>query len=217
MALWPRSEEQLAAVVVAWLRDQHWRVYQEVDTGAGRVDILAEQVGQLWAIECKTSFGLDVISQADRHRERCTFASAATPRQFVCDLGEVLCKLRGVGVLFVTSDGVRELVAPRPNRRAPVTKVLAKLEPEHETFCAAGTAGGGHWSPFKRTCRDVLAYVTAHPGCTVKALVDGVRHHYRDNSSARSNLPRWIEARKVPGVRLSRNGRELRVYVDSST
>ena len=208
-----RRETELAAHVVAWLREKHWRVYQEVDIPGGRVDILAEQQGRLWAIECKLGFGLDVIEQAARHRHGVTWSSAAVPYRGY-GLGGTLCRSLGVGVLGVAVGGaVYEPIPARPNRRADCAAVIERLQPEHETFAEAGTAGSSYWSPFKATCREVLAYVQRHPGCTVKDLVNGITHHYSTPSSARAHLPHWIDEGLVPGVRIERDGRSITVHL----
>ena len=146
-----------------------------------------------------------------------TWSSVAAPAGGRGGLGGWLCRQRGIGVLRVAhyrdQGEVREDVRARPNRRGDDAKIIARLQPEHETYCAAGAAGGGHWTPFKATCREVLAYVREHPGCTVKDLVAGIRHHYATPSAARAHLPRWIEDGKVPGVRLDRSGRRLTVHL----
>ncbi len=67
---------------------------------------------------------------------------------------------------------------------------------------ARGDNGGGYFTPFNRTCRDVLAVVTREPGITMKKLVDMVDHHYASDTTARNCLRNWIKWDKVPGVEI---------------
>ena len=73
------KEADLAKVVVSWLNEQHWDVYQEVQIhGFGGVaDIVAVQGPLVWVIECKTSLSLTVMEQASVWRVH--FRSVAVP------------------------------------------------------------------------------------------------------------------------------------------
>jgi hypothetical protein len=102
---------------------------------------------------------------------------------------------------------------------------------EQKTYLAAGSPCGGGWTPFKDTCRNLLDFVRAHPGCTIKEAIGGrpavlvegdivhcnpaapgIRHHYRTEATAISSLRTWIREGKVPGMRLEQDGRALRLY-----
>jgi len=204
-----KREEDYAVPVVAWLRDLRWEVYQEVDGPAGIADIVATQGPLVWAIEVKKQFGVAVVGQAARWRGYANLVSVATGvsgRQYSPDrcFLESVMRERGIGWLVVHVDGfegpVREPVHPRLRRRT--SKALKQaLREEQKTFARAGSAHGGHFTPFKQTCARVLAYVSAHPGCSIKELLGGIETHYSRVSTARSCLARWILAGVVEGVR----------------
>lgn len=211
------AETTLAAAVVAWLEDQDWDVYQEVQCHAGRADIVAVRRRISWIIEVKTRASLEVIWQAAYHRGAANYLSIAAPhRRNPGPLAEI-AEWKGIGWLDVSAGDygeaptVRETIAAPLHRRL-VHDVRELLRPEHKTHAPAGTSGGGYWSPFKATCREVLTYVSLRPGCSVKDLVAGIKTHYRSSSSARAAIPYWVEAGKVPGVRLERDGRAVRLF-----
>lgn len=216
------SEEAMAAVVVAYLEDLQWTVYQEVTCEpGGRADIVATQGPLLWVVECKRSLSLDLIAQADEWRgvaHRVSIACAAPQRpkgrrrsrghrrggRFV----RALLSERGIGWLSVDDQEVSEAIKPRLTRRvAPALR--RALRPEHRTFAAAGNARSEFWSPFRDTCRRLRAIVQERPGITLKEAVAAIEHHYRTPSSAVGSLRHWIGEGKVPGVRLVQEGRRI--------
>lgn len=214
------DEERLAGGLVAWLREQRWEVYQEVQvsTGGPRADVVATQGPVLWAIEVKASLGLAVLEQAEGWIGHANYVSVATPttrrRSFI---GRIASDL-GIGILSIgdiNGDGrdwrVSECERPRLCRRT-TGRLRGALREEHKTFAPAGNATSSYWSPWKATCREVASFTRAHSGCTLKELVTGIRHHYSSTATARSSLAKWIEGGHVEGVRLERDGRLLRVF-----
>lgn len=204
-----RSEQQLAAVVVAWLQAAGWEVYQEVSSLEGVADIVATQGGLVWVIEAKLTTGLDVLEQAARWKPWAHQASIATPtrNRFAYQVARKL----GVGALLVGPGDIEEAVEAPLFRRAQADKLRATLHEEHKTFAPAGNATGARSTSFGRTCRAVASYVQRNPGVSLKQLLDEVETHYTSKSSARASLARWIDAGKVAGVRLERDGKALRL------
>lgn len=216
-----KSESELAAAVVAWLKDMHWTVYQEVQMmrGDGIADIVATQNKRLWVVETKLSFSLAVIEQANNWKAWAHYTSIAIPSSQTRRsprgriVGEMLCRYLGIGIIKVENWGdgrsqPREAVEPPLNRHI-IEGLAESLCDEQLIRSVAGSISGGHWTPFKSTCRDVLGYVRNHPGCTMKELLTHVQTHYASVASARSCLPGWIEEGKVPGVELRREGRKM--------
>lgn len=200
------SELQLAAKVVRWLDDMGWTVYHEVQLyGAGpRADIVATQGPLLWIVECKRQFGFDVLEQALAWNGYCHYCSVATPitRRNGWWVRMEVCKTLGIGI-FQGHDEMQNLLAPRLNRTAPaVDRVRSLLTDEHRTYAEAGNAHSQFWSPFKATLKAVREVLAGAPagGLTMRQLVDGLRHHYSSDASARSSLHHWIRSGKVPGV-----------------
>lgn len=195
------KETDLAQVVIAWLQDLRWDVYQEVTGAPGRADIVARQGPLLWVIETKSTFGLHVLGQANSWRPHAHRVSVAVPysRMVAAPFaGEVLRNF-GIGLLIVSMQEkrVQERIRPALNRKP--WKIPACC-PEHQTYAPAGTNGGGYYTPYTRTCRLVVGEVKQSPGITMKELVDRVDHHYASPASARQSFKFWIERGEIPGV-----------------
>ena len=210
-------EQGIAARVVEWLQAEQWDVYQEVQPyQQGRVcDIVAVQGRLTWAIEVKASFGLAVLEQATGWINWANFVSVATPpsrtfqnsrfcRRGMLDLG--------IGGIVVHSSGeVKHWVRPALKRRI-VTSLRDVLRDEHKTWAPAGSTGSRHLTAFKITCREVYRFAKSNPGADLKVAIDSIPHHYANDKSARGNLLHWLEAGKVAGVEMRREGRRVRLY-----
>lgn len=212
------TEQQVAELVVAYLELLGADVYQEVEVSGGVADIVARVGAELWIVEVKTTLSLALVAQAMERRRLAHRVYIAAPR--TRNQREVTPLLAEIGVGFLeVSPGaegvavvgfgygqpaVRELVESRRWNTRPVA-LAQDLAPEHKTHARAGAVGaGGRWTPFRNTCEQLARAVRDVPGITLKAAIDGLRHHYASNSAARSRLAKWAEAGKVPGVRLQR-------------
>lgn len=218
-----KTEADLARHVIAWLEGQSWEVYQEVQlVSQGLIaDIVAIQGQLVWIVECKTSFGLSVIEQAYNWRGKAHFVSVAVPesnRNTAREhrMADLVISMFGIGCIAVSGSGnwaqVRERVAVRLNRQARVKKIRGTLTPAHKDFASAGNSQGLHWTPFQQTCLHVRRAVEECPGITMKELIGSIKTHYASPASARASLLHWIEAGKVAGVRLEREGKNLRLH-----
>jgi hypothetical protein len=220
-----KTEEELAAHVVSWLEEDEWDVYQEVPLrqAGACADIVAVRGKLVWIVECKNSFGLSVIEQAFYWGGSAHFCSVAVPYIKDKRFAEGVSAHHGIGVLTLKIEdailgyrdsfvSVTETVRPAFHRKAFVQYTLDKLKPEHKTAAKAGTAKGGRFTPYRATCEHVLRAVQKTPGIEMKALLTQVQHHYASNASARATLAARIEENLVPGVRLEREGRIIRLY-----
>lgn len=241
MTKWPTHETEVAAPVVAWLQAAGWDVYQEVKAGDGRsCDIVATCGSLLWVVEAKVRLSTEVVEQARWWRQYAHYASVAVP--YRSWPGNAVINLAvgtwGIGVFGVhntsvlyrpTDEGRAKLVTncvnPPLNRRGMATYLRKALCEEQRTYLAAGSPCGGGWSPYKATCDKLRKIVADHPGCTLREAIvgrkptldgdigfPGITHHYHTDSTAIGSLKTWIQAGKVPGVRLERDGRVLRLY-----
>ena len=204
------KEADLAKDVIAWLVDQKWDVYQEVEfwSGSAVADIVSVQGPVLWIIECKTSASLAVIEQAMRWIGHPNLISVAVPKS--SQTFRSICRKFGIGML-TTRNGIYETVPPKLLRRS-TAGLRDKLTPEHKTFAVAGNANSRRWTPFQSTCLEVLRAVHLNPGICMKDLVSKCNTHYSTPSTARICLSRWIKKGIVPGVRMERDGRFLKIY-----
>lgn len=208
-----QSEESLGEAVIAWLEDLKLNVYQEVELKHtnGRCDVVAVRDERwIWTIELKTRFGLEVLSQAERwlrmgYAHRSSIAIPVPVHSDALHLGLRVANTLGVGVIVVGGESVREMVAPRFLRAPRSGAMLQTLEDGHKTAAKAGTNGGGFWTPFRSTCNTLREYVARHPGAKLKDAIEGIKHHYASNASARAHLAGWIERGLVEGVELKRD------------
>lgn len=211
------TETEIGRAVVAWLVADGWDVYQEVYCGGSTCDVVAVRGPLLWAIECKTSLSFDVLEQALHWRGRAHFVAVAVPEARSGRYAYKICEDYGIGVIVVGVNSVsrrteaatvdcRQRVPPAFNRRAAETLKMSLLPEQKQSV--AGSAGGGHWTPFKETCRRLADIVRHHvDGIEAKVALANIHHHYRTDASARASLLAWAAAGKVPGVRVDRGDR----------
>ena len=205
------SEAELARLVVAWLADQRYEVYQEVQIArGGRVaDIVATQGAVTVVVETKRSMTWRLLNQAYAWKPWACLVYCAVPhaRGFGYPAEKVALHALGLGILSVEPGGVVREAFPaifgRPNLH--FHNLRAHLREEHKTQVAAGTAGGGYWTPFKRTCNNLREYVGAHPGCSMKEAVTSIDHHYRKPATAKAALCQWLRKGVIDGIE-SRDG-----------
>ncbi len=217
------SESEMARPVIDWLETNQWDVYQEVqpDCFGRTADIVARQGRLVWVVECKLTFGLDVIEQAFRWRHDAHFVSIAIPTsRRSSEVGIRICGQHGIGVFRVKpehaiggmSGYVRNEYAPALNRHAKTHSIVACLNDKHKTFAAAGNAQGRRWTPFQQTCSEVRRVVKEQPGISMTELVRAIKTHYSSDVTARACLRKWIEAEKVRGVRAEIEGRRIQLF-----
>ena len=209
------TEQEIGEEVIKWLGGfPGYNVYQEVQCAGPIADIVVILPSRAsWVIELKRSCGLSVIEQAIGWIGQANYVSVATPTpKRHQGFREKLLHDYGVGWLGVDEDSVTEIsdaVFHRVNHRFQISK---KVREEHKKYARAGSAKGGHWTPFKHTVYAVQQKVSECPGITVKDLVTGIRHHYASTATARTSIPAWIRDGVIDGVELRKEGRLLRCY-----
>lgn len=86
---------------------------------------------------------------------------------------------------------------------------------ERHKGAVPGNADSDYWTPWRETCHRVEKFVGENPGCTTTELIEGIEHHYRNDSSARSSIPQWIRAGKID-VDIRKEGGRLYFYPPDS-
>jgi len=214
------KETDLAKRVVEWLRDQHWDVYQEVKfSGHGGIaDIVAVRAGLLWIIECKTCVTFTVLDQAARWQSH--FRSIAVPSSH--DRGGRLMAYRiakdylRIGIIEVGELDIGEYSPPPPMREYHkcAKRMMSELCEEHKSRLAAGSNGGGYFTPYRRTMDEVRRYVSYNPGCTLKQIMSGLQqHHYASDASARSCIRTALMEWERNWCEVKIDGKEYRYYI----
>lgn len=211
------SEAAIAAEVVAYLENCGHDVYQEVECSGGVADIVAI-VGpcrDVWIVETKTTWSLALLEQCVDRRRSAHRVYAAVPVGRVnhastfaaLGIGSMIVSLPDedrVGREWSRIVEVRSVASRVSSSRKHGAALRARCSPGHKTHARAGAVGGGRYTPFVATCEALREFVTRNPGAPLREAVDGIEHHYRTAALARSSIPQWVEAGKVPGVRVER-------------
>jgi hypothetical protein len=210
------SEEELAAVVVTHLQGEGWEVYQEVGSwGQSWADIVAVRKPLVAVVETKMGLGMNVLGQALGWIGAANIVIAAVPLSHtpLASARAIMafCRATGVGIWKVSRSGVGPYAAPRLMRRRH-NRLAESLQDGHKTAAAAGTSGGGRWSPFRDTCSRLRNLVQERPGILLKEAIEATDHHYANDACARSALSKWIDLGKVDGIEKRIEGRRSRLY-----
>jgi Holliday junction resolvase-like predicted endonuclease len=214
------KETDIAEVVITWLTEQNWTVYQEVEFrhSGGVADIVAERNGILWIIECKTSYTFTVLEQASRWPVH--YRSVAVPRSREKRDIRVARDYYQVGVIYVDLDGFTksayEDLAPRlfTKHRKTVKEYLSQLTDLHKTYTRAGSPGGYHLTPYKRTMMDVQKVIANNPGCTVAFLHSQLGSmHYANKQSFQGNVLKCLQSFESEWCRVEASGSQCKLYI----
>lgn len=208
------TEADLARYIVGYFQNLQWEVYQEVQLSqqGSRADIVVTQGKLVGICECKQALGMPVLEQAFEWKPYAHFVWVAT--WYKSRTGMLISRIvkdygfghLDHGVFHAESNSTRERVKPVLLRRPPNLELLTqKLRPEHKAgFAEAGGNSGGHFTPFKETCGNLVRIATDKPGISLREALGEFKHHYSSVKSAVAHLPEWIEKGKVPGLRLER-------------
>lgn len=209
------KEEDIAGIVVRYLEQQGWDVYQEVSPrhGGGRADIVALRGPLVRVVEVKTSFTAALVEQAWNWIWWAHYVHVAVPSHKVTRhvpgraVLRRFCRDNGIGIFDVREQGwreikigVRELEPARIMRTAKADMFRDTIRPEHKYYGKAGNADNRYWTPWRDTCERWRRYIEKNPGCSLKELVEKVGHHYSSDSSAKSNMARYLRDGIVKGV-----------------
>ena len=207
------TEQSYCAIIVAQLVAEGWDIYQEVETGAGRADIVAVRGAVRWAIEVKTSMSLAVMDQARANVAYFHYSSLAVPApqggcgsrswRFAEECGNVF----GFGVLSLHpkshhSQQLRIRSRGRLNRRP----LRVPLHEQQKTQVQAGSNRGGQWTAFKSTVQSLEWQARTAPGIRLKEAVKKISHHYSSEPSATGSISRYIRCGIIKSLRLD-NGK----------
>jgi len=188
------KETELAKVVIQWLKEQNWEVWQEaklVGKYYGPIhDIIAVKHDITWCIECKLSFNLKVIEQA--YNSNAILKSIAVPKYN--GFGEMLCRKLGIGIIYVKDYNIDEKSGKIFRENYNLYKEIIKtLENIPQSFVESGSKGG-YWTPYKQTMISVKKYIEEHEGCSFKDIIDNLKnHHYASNATAKVCIRKDLE------------------------
>ena len=227
-----RQEADFACVIAEWLREQGYEVYCEVTYGGRsgrRIDIVVKDGDEYWAVEVKTSAGLEVLEQAYHWKKDFHYVYVAVPEgrrkgkaggknRFF----QEVAKKFGIGVIRAKV-GVFDPRAADPKRYfgGPRFALLAK-DKEEQPHCLKkeflhpamahnipGTQGG-HTTSFRRMCNAIAEFLREKPeGCLLKEVHPLLAEHYNDPKSGAYTLVKWIELGYVKGIEVKRANKRI--------
>lgn len=208
-------ETAVGQAVTAWLSSLGWECYPEAQfhTGGERADIVAVRGPLIWIVECKTSMSLQLLSQGHRWVGRAHYVSVASnSRSGRSAAAGVFCQYFGIGLFLTALGDASEIIRPRLNRIPPrvASKLRDRLHPDMKRYEPGSTAGSGYSTPWRRTMDDARSFITRHPGCTTKEIIDGIKHHYHTATSAVGSVRHWLA--RDESVRAEAAGRTFRWY-----
>lgn len=221
---WDVSETDIARAAVAELQVHGYETHEEVSDGK-RADIVGLRGALVVIVECKVSMSLALLAQCLDWRGRAHMVIAACGFSRPNEAVDCLVRHEGLGHWEVIRDynevyGVRERHAPRFLRRIGEGRsIRRRCSNETRTggeYAAAGSQGGGYYSPFRATCKSLRRVVEQTPGIALKDALHSMSTHYASRSSALSSLPGLIRRGVVDGVRCTVEDRRLLLYPDGS-
>lgn len=212
------KETEVAVLVVERLRDDGWEVFQEVACAGSVADIVAVRKRITWIVEVKTKFSLDLVAQAVNWVKlgAASFVSIAYPRKTASAREQLITEIlteRKIGRIIV-GDRYNNIIPPQFIRRHRGHRInIRKHLFAAQKTSIAGSAHGGHWTPWKRTCEVLREHVYANPGCTMREAVEAINHHYMRDSTARACLLTQIRDGALEGIETKRDGRALTLHL----
>lgn len=224
------SEQDLAVRVKKHIETLGWEVFQEVqlEYGGRIADFVCLRGNEIWVIECKKSLTFAVIEQALHWSNYgyCYYASVACrgvkqrsySRNHGRDYAEGILKEEGIGLINVHEFYVEETIKPKLNRYFKkkwancdyLVRMRRMLNELHKTWCAAGSAGGGHLTGFSYTCNELKLICERQPGIRLKDAIDEIKGgHYSSNQGAYSGISRALNMGYAKGFYSIYRGRRL--------
>jgi len=205
------AEQDLARCVVDYFgKLPGWRLHHEVAVKGSVADFVATNGLLTHVIEVKCAQSLSLLDQALGWINHAHLVSVAVPASrrrsqaflwMLRQMGAGCFELRPTA-LGGYGEPCREKIRPKLCRTNSglVERHLREEQTRPEDWAHAGSASGGHFTPFRATCKEVQNFVARNPGCTMKEIVQGIQHHYASDAGARSSLTTWIREGLIPGV-----------------
>lgn len=208
------KETELAQVIVEWLNNKQYEVFQEVQIDNRVADIVAKKNDQLWIIECKTSLNLLLLEQVHNWITYSDYVSVAVPVSKTYTRSNTFAKriLREfkIGCLELKKDKynkkyiIRETIDPIIHSD-PIRKQYIKLHEEQKWYQEAGSSNGGHFTDFKGTIDKLYNLAKDNPGIELKQALKEINHHYKNDNNAFFCIKKYIDQNIIKKIKLIDN------------
>jgi hypothetical protein len=216
-----KSEEEFAEIIVNWLKNDNWTVYQEVERRRGGkvADIVAEKNGKYWIIECKLNCGFSVMCQADNWGGYANYVSIAVPLYTMNEFRKKICKLLNIGIIgvnkkcYLKNDYEVNRYLEIPERELTNKHLINKLTEKHKIFAKAGNNYGHKVTTFNLTVDKLIDYVKNNNGCLLKDAISNIKHHYSTKSSAFNSLSKLIDSDIIKNLYIDKTKEGTKIYL----
>lgn len=214
------KETEVAEIIIAWLAESYWEVYQEVQYSrqGGIADIVAVRNGKIWVIETKTAYTMDVLQQASRWHAHYRSVGVPMAEQKRDRDYRVAERFYRVGVLEVDPyrKAVDEVISPPviTNHHKWAKDMIADLTDLHKSYAKAGSHGSQHLTPYKTTMMEIRKFITEHPGCGIKEIYAALGEmHYSSQSSFKGSVTKCLTSFESVWCKVDASGRAYKFYV----
>jgi len=213
------SEKDIAKILINWLKDLKWDVYQEVEIKPFNsiADIVATQNNVSWTIEVKQNMSLVLLSQAYNYIWQSNYVSIAIPasnHKTKYNVANIFCKDYGIGILRITNNDVYIELNPKFHKIHKKLNINQKLNENQKNWAEAGNNLKQRWSPFQQTCKNIKEYIKENQGSCLKDVINNVNHHYSTPSTAKSCISKWIKEGIIDGIKIKKDGKKIILFVE---
>lgn len=204
------SEEEYAKTVVEYYENLGYEVFKEVlGPGKIRADIYCKKGNETIAIEVKKSLNLKVLDQVYRWRPYASKVYIAIPYQkyLYYKIASQICEDYGFGILSIYKQirhGIKDLVTIKVDAKENIHPKEPLLH-EDQKDSDAGTSGK-YVTPFKITCKTLIAYIKDNGPTSLKNAMSSIKHHYKNDSSANQSIRKMINWGVIEELELYKNG-----------
>lgn len=227
------TEEQLAQVAIAHLREMGYETYEEVHLGPGpRPDIVGLRGPIIAIVEVKRSMSLTLLNQMMYWCGQVHYVYGAIGAGRVGTAVDRLCRHEGLGLWniesnlwgqnvepSITTATIRSVFDARLYRHKSALWTLDRIRDacnDHNrsgsAWANAGSKTGGYWTPFAQTRRELHRLVKKDPGKKMEEYLNEMDHHYVSANSGKASLFDLIRRGILDEFELRREGRSLHVY-----
>lgn len=221
------KESDLAKAVIKFLSQDGWDIYQEVQCGEKIADIVAVRDGITMIVECKTTFGIQLMEQVLwwRQMQAANFICVATPSYKNQDdtVRKWFLRQTGIGHIKInfqnkTFQQVLDYLpsnyatAPTLIRNSNFLNIKDYLHEAQKTYAEAGNNNGKRWTPFTQTREEIYNFVKKNPGCSIKEMMRHIKHHWATDQSAYCCLTKYLGNDPIPFIRVERDGKSYKLY-----
>lgn len=216
------KEEDIAQIVVEYLKSSGWDVYQEVPFKGSRADIVATNGNRIKVIEVKVRSNMTLLGQALNWLPYSNWVYIAilnptgshkTTRALLQFMDYL-----GIGVLYVYPNHeygdfnpVKEVVSARLNRKI-ISGLFEVLKNFPKEYANAGT-NGKYWTDFKATVKAIKDYLKEKESAPLKEIIKEVKHHYKKDSTAKSCICQYIRTGVIDGIGRIGRGNKVVYYL----